>query len=81
MFFFVRIFFICPHPHKPDCYTPDNSCPKKYFCEEIQLYFEISLLSFIYKIFEAYFYQKSNSLLSADIWTHENVDEKTHTFS
>ena len=53
---------------------------KKIFCKEIlQLYFEISLLPFIYKIFEQNFYQYI-TIYFVRIWTYKNADEKAHTF-
>ena len=42
--------------------------------------FEISILSFIHKIFEQNFYQYVTVYL-VRIWTYENADEKAHTFS
>ena len=38
-----------------------------FFCKGVQLYFEISLLSFIHKIFEQNFLSICYSLLSADM--------------
>ena len=46
----------------------------------VQPYFEISLLSFIRKIFEQNFYQYITVYL-VRIWTYKNADEKAHTFS
>ena len=46
---------------KPDSHISDKNSPKKWFCKGVQLYFEISLLSFIHKIFIY------NSELSADM--------------
>ena len=55
---------------------------EKFFCKGVQLYFEISLLSFIHKIFEQNFYQYiAVSDYLVRIWTYKNVDEKAHTFS
>ena len=53
---------------------------EKIFCKEVQLYFEISLLSFIHKIFEQNFYLYTTVYL-VRIWTYKNADEKAHTFS
>ena len=53
---------------------------EKFFCKEVQPYFEISLLSFIHKIFEQNLYQYVTVYL-VRIWTYKNVDEKGHTFS
>ena len=53
---------------------------EKYFFEEVQRYFEISLLSFIHKTFEQNFYQYV-TLYLVRIWACKNVDEKVHTFS
>ena len=46
----------------------------------VQLYFEISLLSFIHKVFEQNFYLYVTIYL-VRIWTYENADEKAPTFS
>ena len=43
--------------------------PKKLFCKGVQLYFEISLLSFIHKIFEQKFYLYTAVYL-VRIWTY-----------
>ena len=53
---------------------------EKKFLWRIQLYFEISLLSFIHKIFEQNFYLYVTVYL-VRIWTYQNADEKAHTFS
>ena len=58
----------------------DKSFPKKIFCKGIQLYYEMSLLSFIHKIFEQDFYLFTTFYL-VQIWTYKNADEKAHTFS
>ena len=42
------------------------------------LYFEISLLSFITKIFEKIYLYVTVYLVQ--IWTYKNADEKMHTF-
>ena len=78
MRFFIRIF-MCPYPHYPDSYILDKSFPKKLFCKGVQLYFEISLLSFTHKIFEQNFYLYITVYL-VRIWTYKNADEKAHTF-
>ena len=46
----------------------------------VQLYFEISLLSFIHKIFEQNSYLYTTVYLLR-IWTYKIADEKVHTFS
>ena len=56
-----------------------HSFPKKFFCKEVQLYFEISLLSFMHKIVEQNFYLYTTVYL-VQIWTYKNADEKAHTF-
>ena len=71
---------MCPYPHLPDSHILDKSFPKKIFCKGVQLYFEISLLSFIHKIFEQNFYLYIKVYL-VRIWTYKNADEKAHTFS
>ena len=43
---------------------------KKFFCQGVQLYFEISLLSFIHKIFEQNFYLYITVYL-VRIWTYK----------
>ena len=53
---------------------------EKNFCKGVQLYFEISLLSFIHKIFKQNFYLYVIVYL-VRIWTYKNADEKGHTFS
>ena len=53
---------------------------KKNFCKGVQLYFKISLLSFIYKIFEQNFYPYVTVYL-VRIWTYKNADEKAQAFS
>ena len=53
---------------------------EKIFCKGVQLYFEISLLSLIHKIFEQNFYLYITVYL-VRIWTYQNADEKAHTFS
>ena len=53
---------------------------KKIFCKRVQLYFEISLLSFIHKMFGQNFYPYTTIYL-VRIWTYKNADEKAHTFS
>ena len=58
----------------------EKSFPKKFFCKVVQLYFEISLLSFIHKIFEQNFYPYI-TVYFVRIWTYKNADEKAHTFS
>ena len=58
----------------------DKSFPKKIFYKKVSLYFEISLLSFIHKIFEQNFYPCVTVYL-VQIWTYKNADEKAHTFS
>ena len=78
MRFFIRIF-INPYPHLPDSHILDKNFPKKNFCEGVLLYFEISLLSFIHKIFEQNFYLYTTVYL-VRIWTYKNADEKAHTF-
>ena len=72
--FFIPIF-IFPYSHKLDCYILDKSFPKKNFCKGVQLYFEISLLSFINKIFQQNFYLHVAVHL-VQIWTYKNADEK-----
>ena len=73
--------FLCVHIRtKPDSHILDKSFPKKFFCKGVQLYFEISLLSFIHKIFEQNFYLYITVYL-VRIWTYKNADEKAHTFS
>ena len=79
MRFFIRIF-VCPYPHKPDSLILNKSFPKKIFCKGVQLYFEISLLYFIQKIFKQNFYLYTTVYL-VRIWTNKNADEKAHTFS
>ena len=53
---------------------------EKIFCKGVRRYFEISLLSFIHKIFEQNFYLNITVYL-VRIWTYKNADEKAHTFS
>ena len=53
---------------------------KKFFWKGVQLYFEISLLSFIHKIFEQNFYLYT-AVYFVPIWTYKNADEKARTFS
>ena len=79
MRFFIRIF-ISPYLHQPDSHILNKSFPKKIFCKVVQLHFEISLLSFIHKIFEQNFYLHTTVYL-VRIWTYKNADEKAHTFS
>ena len=54
--------------------------PKNIFGKGVQLYFEISLFSFIRKIFEQKFYLFITVYL-VRIWTYKNANEKAHTFS
>ena len=63
-----------------DSHILDKSFPKKFFCKGVQPYFEISLLSFIPKIFEQNFYLYI-TVYVVRIWTHKNADEKAHTLS
>ena len=79
MRFFIRIC-MCPYPHSPDSHILDKSCPKKFFCKGVRRCFEISLLSFIHKIFEQNFYLYITVYL-VRIWTYKNADEKAHTLS
>ena len=79
MRFFMRIL-ICPYPHQPNCHILDKSFPKKFICKGVQLYFEISLFSFIHKTFEQNFYLYVTVYL-VRIWPYKNVDEKEPTFS
>ena len=72
-------FFISPYPHYTDSHILDKSFPKKIFCKGVQLYFEISLVSFIHKVFEQNFYVYISVYL-VQIWTYKNADEKAHTF-
>ena len=58
----------------------NKSVPKKFFCTGVQFYFEISLFSFIHKLFEQNFYLHTTVYL-VRIWTYKNADEKAHTFS
>ena len=53
---------------------------KNFFVKGYKLYFEISLLSFIHKIFEQNFYLYITVYL-VRIWTFKNADEKAHTLS
>ena len=53
---------------------------EKSFCKGVQLYFEISLLSFIHKIFQQNFFLCITVYL-VRIWTYNNAHEKAHTFS
>ena len=53
---------------------------EKIFCKGVLLYFEISFLSFIHKIFEQNFYLYITVYL-VRIWTNKNADEKAHAFS
>ena len=53
---------------------------EKIFCKGVQLYFEISLFSFIHKIFEQNFYLYITVYL-VRIWTYKKGDEKAHTLS
>ena len=53
---------------------------EKSFCKGVQLYFEISLLLFIHKIFEQNFHLYITVYL-VRIWTYKNANEKAHTFS
>ena len=48
------------------------------FCKGVHLYFEISLLSFIHKIFELNFYLYTTVYL-VRIWIYKNADKKAHT--
>ena len=50
---------------------------EKNFCKGVQPYFEISLLSFIHKIFEHNFCEY---LAVYCWWTYKNADEKANTF-
>ena len=49
---------------------------KIIFCKGVQLYFEISLLSFIHKMFEQNFYQYV-AVYFVRIWTSRNENEKS----
>ena len=69
---------MCSYEHKPDSHILDKSFPKKNFCKRVQLYFEISLLSFTHKIFEQNFLLYTVFLVQ--IWTYKNAEEKAHTF-
>ena len=53
---------------------------ENFFCKGVLLDFEISLLTFIHKIFEQNFYLYITVYL-VRIWTYKNADEKAHTFS
>ena len=53
---------------------------EKFFCKGVQLCFEISLLSFIHKIFEQNFYLYITVYL-VQMLTYKNADEKARTFS
>ena len=73
--------FLCVHVRTNQtvtCWT--KVFRKKFFCKGVQLYFEISLLSFIHKIFGQNFYPYITIYL-VRIWTYKNADEKAHTFS
>ena len=74
--------FLCVHirTNQTVSHILDKSFPKKFFCKGVQLYFEISLLSFIHKIFEQNFYLYITVYL-VRIWTYKNADEKAHTLS
>ena len=67
-----------PHPHQPDSHTLNKSFPKKILRKGVQLYFEISLLSFIHKIFEQNPYPYTTVYL-VRTRNHKNADEKAHT--
>ena len=92
-FFFLRFCFSVKkyaifHPHfymsisalTRQSHTGQNFSEKNFLLEGVQLYFEISLLSFTHKIFEQKFYLYITVYLE-QIWTYKNADEKVHTFS
>ena len=72
--FYVSISALTRQSHTGQKFSEKN------FCKGVQLYFEISLLSFIHKIFEQNFYLYITVYL-VRIWTYKNADEKVHTFS
>ena len=72
--------FSCVHIRTNQTVTYWTKVFRKNFCKGVQLYFEISLLSFIHKIFEQNFYLHITVYL-VRIWTYKNADEKAHTFS
>ena len=72
--FYVSISALIRQSHTGQKFSEKNSC------KGVQLYFEISLLSFIHKNFEQNFYLYIIVYL-VRIWTYKNADEKAHTFS
>ena len=72
--FYKSISALTRQPHTGQKFSEKN------FFKGVQLYFEISLLSFIHKIFEQNFYLYITVYL-VRIWTYKNADEKAHTFS
>ena len=74
--------FICVHIRTNQTVTYWTKVfRKKFFVKGyVQLYFEISLLSFIHKIFEQNFYLYITVYL-VRIWNYKNADKKAHTFS
>ena len=73
--------FLCVHIRtNQTVHIMDKIFLKKIFCKGVQLYFEISLLSFTHKIFEQNFYLYITVYL-VRMWTYKNADEKAHTFS
>ena len=72
--------FLCVHIRTNQTVTYWIKVFRKKFFEGVQRYFEISLLSFIHKIFEQNFYLYITVYL-VRIWTYKNADEKAHTFS
>ena len=64
--------FLCAHIRTNQTVT--------YWTKVFQLYFKISLLSFIHKIFQQNFYLFMTVYL-VRIWTNKNANKKAHTFS
>ena len=73
--------FLCVHIRTNQTVTYWTKVVRKnFFCKGVRRYFEISLLSFVHKIFEQNFYLYITVYL-VRIWTYKNADEKAHTFS
>ena len=72
--------FLCVHIRTNQTVTYWTKVFRKKFFVKGYSSFEISLLSFIHKIFEQNFYLYTTVYL-VRIWTYKNADEKAHTFS
>ena len=79
MRFFIRMFYMSISALTRQSHTAQKFSENN-FCKGVQHYFEISLLSFIHKIFEQNFYLYMTVYL-VRIRTYKNADKKAHTFS